>query len=477
MPFRFYREATLGENIQRVLQEEIHKAYNHLTETLPPHKGIHEARKGHKKIRAILRLIRFTVGTTAYREANTYYRDTARTLSSIRDATALIEAIDDLKSLAPLQLKDELYQLLKDKLVARRDILAQDALPEEELRQKAAKRLVSYQRQTLTLPINGNKFKLIKEGLEKIYSQGWEGLKLVRTDPNMEHIHDWRKRIKYHWYQLQLISPAWPVLLKPRADELKQLSDWLGTWRDIGLLQEAIEAESELMPDLTSYLAFTEIAESVKTRLLTASLQLGGNLYFDKPGNFTSRTETFWKNWKFNILRNYTNSTKKSPAIIPKTHLTDYFAEVTDPRNTIHITYPFPEFILLITFCLLLNKRTPYEIHQFLREHDDLVKPHFPTFDRFPSASTFRRMISRIDFREVHESFQQWMQHSHPKLSKLIHRQNNLPHMPELPVDYVSYATALQPNSLDIGTSSPQQAISTMAVWLNTTRTTESHGR
>lgn len=53
--------------------------------------AVHTARKNLKSARAGLRLLRATVGTRRYSIENTRLRDAARSISSIRDATVMLE--------------------------------------------------------------------------------------------------------------------------------------------------------------------------------------------------------------------------------------------------------------------------------------------------------------------------------------------------------------------------------------------------
>src|SRR5262245_49986710 len=55
---------------------------------------VHEARKGLKKLRALVRLVRPGVGGKLYRRENIAFRDISRPLTEVRDAKILVEALD-----------------------------------------------------------------------------------------------------------------------------------------------------------------------------------------------------------------------------------------------------------------------------------------------------------------------------------------------------------------------------------------------
>lgn len=59
--------------------------------------GVHSARKRMKRLRAMLRLVRDDVGYRTYREENVALRDTARSMSSVRDGWVLVETLRRLR--------------------------------------------------------------------------------------------------------------------------------------------------------------------------------------------------------------------------------------------------------------------------------------------------------------------------------------------------------------------------------------------
>jgi CHAD domain-containing protein len=48
----------------------------------------------------------------------------------------------------------------------------------------------------------------------------------VHATPSMEHLHEWRKRMKDLGYQVRLLTPIGPGILEDLADELEQLADY-----------------------------------------------------------------------------------------------------------------------------------------------------------------------------------------------------------------------------------------------------------
>lgn len=100
------------KGLYRIGKEEQKAILSSLTEQSNPHKGVHQARKHLKKIRALLRLIRDTWGKERYSEANTYYRDIGRDLSTLRDISSQIEISTQLRERYKDQIGDQGFEKL-----------------------------------------------------------------------------------------------------------------------------------------------------------------------------------------------------------------------------------------------------------------------------------------------------------------------------------------------------------------------------
>src|SRR5512134_3421447 len=94
-------DESVADGVKRVILGEIDNSEAMLRqEGEERDAGIHDARKAFKKIRAVLRLVRPILGST-YRHENAWFRDSARGLSDLRDAQAVLESFDKLQKAFP----------------------------------------------------------------------------------------------------------------------------------------------------------------------------------------------------------------------------------------------------------------------------------------------------------------------------------------------------------------------------------------
>src|SRR5262249_24261035 len=93
MSFELNADDSLRKSLRRMVRKQVGNA---LEERTGPHQGprdvvVHDARKGLKRVRAVLRLVRPVIGEKVFQRENTCFRDAARPLTEVRDARILVE--------------------------------------------------------------------------------------------------------------------------------------------------------------------------------------------------------------------------------------------------------------------------------------------------------------------------------------------------------------------------------------------------
>jgi len=95
IPFRFRDGETLRHCIRRIAQHELERIREGLDEGAGTEESIHEIRKGTTRLRALLRLVRDTVGKKQYRRENRAFRDIGRAFAGARDAEVAEKSLAD----------------------------------------------------------------------------------------------------------------------------------------------------------------------------------------------------------------------------------------------------------------------------------------------------------------------------------------------------------------------------------------------
>lgn len=297
MNYRFSDDEAVGEAVPRVMSELVVESLDMLDD---PQSGnaataVHETRKNCKKGRALARLVRPALGD-AYRMTNRQLRDAARTLAPIRDPHALLETFDELGRSAGLVPEEDLPGL-NHLLVTESEQATAAIVESDNGRLQRTQELLTETRECTTSWELGDKYEPVGRGLKKTYKRGRKGLLKSEDEPRPTTFHEWRKRVKYLWYQIRLLYGAAPSLLRPLASSLHDLSDALGDAHDLAHLSDRLD-DSESGVDRVELETVRELAGERRQNLENRALTLGRRLYVEKPGAFSARIGGYWNTWR-----------------------------------------------------------------------------------------------------------------------------------------------------------------------------------
>jgi CYTH domain-containing protein/CHAD domain-containing protein len=257
--------------------------------------AIHGVRKDLKKARAALRLIREELGEKTFKRENQALRDAGRLLSASRDAEVKLETIDSLIE-GVGDAPPAATALWRDALTADRDRIVGGGKGADDA---TAAALAAIEQVAARLPgwkIRRGSWKLLSPGLDTAYREGREELRSLLAEPDVDAVHDLRKRGKDLWYQVRLLAPAWPEVLDTTAGEIHDFTDKLGDHHDLAVLAEDLDGRDAV------YAAQREILhaliEARQATLLAEARALGERIYAEKPKALTHRLHAYWRAWR-----------------------------------------------------------------------------------------------------------------------------------------------------------------------------------
>jgi CHAD domain-containing protein len=281
--------------LRRVVREQVRGAIRDLgARGEERHEGVHEARKRFKMIRAVLRLARGSLGELTFALESTWYRDTGRRLSSVRDAVAMIECLDALERRCGRDLEAAVVAGVRAGLEAR---LASLAGAEAGLDRATAEVTAGLRSALVRLrdwDLRDRGFKTIGPGLERTYRAGRRGMSRALEDPSDEHLHDWRKRAKDHWYHVRLLRPVWPKVMDAYRREMKVLTEALGADHDLALLIPLVQGEPAAFGGEDGARVFLDRAHRRRAELQDQARVVGRRIYAEKPRTLVQRFQARW---------------------------------------------------------------------------------------------------------------------------------------------------------------------------------------
>jgi CHAD domain-containing protein len=130
------------------------------------------------------------------------------------------------------------------------------------------------------------------------YKQARQALAEATANPSAENFHAFRTRAKTLWYQLRILRPVNPVVLKSLADDLRSLADLLGRAHDLSFLGARLRNEhgkSQWQREGHKLLAIIEVSQSDLQR---GAAELAQHFFAERPRDFGSRVTSWLQEWE-----------------------------------------------------------------------------------------------------------------------------------------------------------------------------------
>lgn len=304
MSIRLNHQESFFPGLKRLILAECEGALDNLQQaetTEQRHEAVHETRKAFKKVRAAVRLVRDAV--PFYKETNVFFRDEARKISAVRDATAHLETLQLLEKQYEKVLRKQAFARIRKTLEDRRADLAHQAFVEDQHLESIAQALTEKIPEIRDWDIVIDRYEQIRPSIRRVYKRGYRALHRARETRKMTDFHEWRKRVKYLRYQLDMLHRLWPAVMDVWEDELHEVTDLTGTAHDLYELRETLlEEDPDLLQDPAGLLLHALIDK--QQHLLEENvLLLGEKFYATDPDAFCDRVEVFWKKHHEEIAR------------------------------------------------------------------------------------------------------------------------------------------------------------------------------
>lgn len=288
MPFHFKKKESVARAVRRLCAERLDDALETL-EKGAKLQAVHHVRKEIKKLRSLLRLIRWDIGRHTYSRHTAALRQAANLLAAFRDAQVKLNAFDTLvkyfRRNLPPQPFPEIKIALQENCLAREKQLARSIPPLKAILSGSKKRLDD-------LKLDARGWKAIAPGLEKIYRRNRKSFETARRQPSPKNFHEWRKRVKDLWHQLRLLCPAPPRALRRRTQQLEKLGNLLGDDHDLFMLQRFVARQ---FPQAQPAEMLEDLIVSRQKQLRSLALKLGGRCCRQRVSRFCRQVENCWK--------------------------------------------------------------------------------------------------------------------------------------------------------------------------------------
>lgn len=297
MAFRFRRKKSVEKSVRSIAVEQIGKAIGEvMDDDLDRHDVVHQVRKRCKKLRGLIRLVRPSF--KEYPRENAFFRDAARQLSYVRDAQSIIECFDALMERYHEQVDRDAFESVRSVLAERRQEIADDKLGLEEKLDAFLAQMRAARQRAAHWQIDESGFKAIQGGLQKTYSRGREAFRKAYDDSSTENFHEWRKRVKYHWYHARLLRPIWPEMMNVWRSSTDQLSDLLGDEHDLAIFRQTLLDDPDRLGTASERQVLIGLIDRRRVELQAEARPVGERLFAETSKQLSSRFGRYWDAWR-----------------------------------------------------------------------------------------------------------------------------------------------------------------------------------
>ncbi len=297
MAYKLDKSYPLKKSITTVAIEEIEGCLDSL-ESLNVHEAIHDIRKRLKKLRALVRLVRDELGEDNYKSINIFFRDLGRELSDLRDLTAYMETVELLRSRYGDHIYVNFFNSIIREVKKERDELEAKLRAEGFFSNHLMEKLSYARKEMIKWPVESDSIRIILPSIERVYKRGRKAMNNAYDNPEKEIFHEWRKRVKYLWYQTLLLQETWPEMFETLEQEIHLLADYLGDDHDLMELNDKLKLDGFNLEDGNQKELVHALVQEYSEHLRENAKTKGELIYAEKPGRFTDRigkyTETNW---------------------------------------------------------------------------------------------------------------------------------------------------------------------------------------
>lgn len=297
MAFVLRPSTSVGREIRRVARERIDDALTRLaglegSGAAEIEDAVHETRKRCKELRGLARLVRPALGSD-FARFNSLVRDAAAELSSIRDAHAVLGTFDHLRA-ATHGHEDRDLESVREHQAHLADDATRTVQGGDPRIASARRRLIEARRGVSDWKLSGG-FDPIAAGLGETYRRSRSELATARSANDDLHVHEWRKSVKYLWYQMRLLQRTAPSVLDPLIDQLDRLSEALGDDHDLAVLVERLDEHPDDFGTPQAVDHTRALARSQQQELRARAFRLGGTVFAERPKAFVRRMAVYWE--------------------------------------------------------------------------------------------------------------------------------------------------------------------------------------
>jgi len=291
MAYRLQPRKPVDRELRRLAGDEVAVALDRLDKARPAGKDVHEARKSLKKVRAIRRLVKADHGS-GFGASSKRLSAVNQTLSQLRDADAMLGALDALKHADPDLFPATAFAQLRQHLASVKRAMRHDARHDGSWAHMT-RDLKRVRRDVHRWQPEHRRFGVLAAGIRDSLERGRKAMSCARRTGEPGDFHEWRKALKALWYQLRLVERCGPAIARDVA-ALHRAESRLGDDHDLAVLA-ALLSTNTATRELIDLDRLRQSAGRQHRKLRQAAITGTRRLFARRPDSYVRTLKRLWE--------------------------------------------------------------------------------------------------------------------------------------------------------------------------------------
>jgi len=295
MAYRIKRKERVRKAVRRLIRGQLDQAVKVSRDARRPlEERVHDVRTRIKRSRAVIALVQERAGKPAQR-GDRRLRKTGRKLAASRDLAVQARIFHALRTRPGVVLAAGVVERLSAAERRLRRAIDPDALERQLL--ASARALKQLRRRIPAWPV-GHDRRTVADGVTHSYRRARRQLGRVRTRSSPARLHEWRKRVKALYYELELLGRAVPELAASLAPKIERLGDLLGQAHDLDGARATIERRPRWFGPPEMRDVVRSLVEERRMTIEREALALAEHVFAARPRDLRAVIDGAWRRWR-----------------------------------------------------------------------------------------------------------------------------------------------------------------------------------
>ena len=250
------------------------------------------------RLRALLRLLRPVISEAFCDRENRRLKAMADRLAFFRDATVSRQTLATLAGSVVDKRSEGAFDLVLARFVDHGPEPGQFRTHRERALLHAGASLAEAKQSFENMLIPAEDWQALGPGLQQVYGRARNRMLRALTYQTPETFHDWRKQVKYLYYQLQTLEAISPKRLETMVRRLRELEDRLGEDHDLAVLEKILCDGRERYGGKRPVKCVLACLARQSKKLRRETAAMGTELFREKPRKFVDRLGKRWTVWR-----------------------------------------------------------------------------------------------------------------------------------------------------------------------------------